>query len=255
MQMQFKGEEVSRTVFATRVINRVIDSIIQNNYNGMSAKDRCSIVAIGYSDEAQVLCSGLLSHLDETPLRIETVRKKVSDGAGGLVEIQKTMPIWVEPSSGNRCTNMTAAFEMAKQVIEKWLEDKPESPAPVIINISDGIPYYDYKNELQCMEETAAIVQEIMNIHTKDGNVLVFNAEIGESNTQIILPNSEAEVAAGGIGAKFLYEISSEVPDGYIAAAQKNQLPVKEHSRCAVFAADAVNLIKLIDFGSTRGQS
>ena len=254
MQEPFKGEEDSRTVFATKVINRVIDSIIQKNYNGDRAKDRCFIVAIGYSFGAQELCSGFISKLDESPKRIESVKQKVSDGAGGLVVVEKKMPIWVEPSTDNRWTDMKAAFEMAKQIIEKWVNDKPESPAPVIINISDGNPYYNHLTETQCMQETAALVQEIMNIQTNDGNVLVFNAEIGESNTQIILPNSEAEVAAAGAGAKFLYEISSEVPDGYIAAARKNELPVKEHSRCAVFAADAVNLIKLIDFGSSRGQ-
>ena len=33
---------------------------------------------------------------------------------------------------------MKGAFEMAKEIIEKWISDKPNNPAPVIINISDG---------------------------------------------------------------------------------------------------------------------
>lgn len=254
MLLPFKDSSDSRTVFATRVVNRVIDSIIQKNYNGDHAKDRCFIVAIGYSVGAKELCSGFLSDLDNSPKRMETVKKKISDGAGGLVEIDKTMPIWVEPIDKDGWTDMTAAFKMAKQIIEEWVKDKPESPAPVIINVSDGIPYYNNKGTAECAQETASIAQEIMDIKTSDGNVLIFNAEIGEGKTQIILPNQMEEVKSGGEGAQFLYEISSVIPDGYQAAAIKNGLELKDGSKGAVFAADAENLIKLIDFGSSKGQ-
>lgn len=254
MLLPFKDSSDSRTVFASRVVNRVIDSIIQKNYHGDYAKDRCFIVAIGYSIGAQELCSGFLSDLDDSPKRTETVKKKISDGAGGLVEINKTMPIWVDPINEDGWTDMAAAFKMAKQIIEEWIKDKPESPAPVIINVSDGVPYYNHKGTEECARETAAIAQEIMNMKTNDGNVLIFNAEIGEGNIQIILPNSLDEVKAGGEGAKFLYDISSVIPDGYQGAAVKNGLTLKEGSKGAVFAADAENLIKLIDFGSSKGQ-
>ncbi len=148
---------------------------------------------------------------------------------------------------------MAAAFKMAKQIIEKWVEDKPDSPAPVIINVSDGVPYYNHKDSAECALETAQIAKEIMGINTADGNVLIFNAEIGDGATQIILPNSIEEVRAGGKGAQFLYEISSVIPEGYRGAALKNGLELKEGSKGAVFAADAVSLIKLIDFGSSKG--
>ena len=254
MLLPFKDSKETRTVFATRVVNRVIDSIIQKNYNGDHAKDRCFIVAIGYSVGAEELCSGFLSALDESPKRTEIIKKKISDGAGGLVEIDKTMPIWVDPIDKDGWTDMAAAFKMAKQIIEEWIKDKTDSPAPVIINISDGVPYYNHKGTQDCAQETAAIAKEIMNMKTSDGNVLIFNAEIGEGNTQIILPNTMEEVKAGGEGAKFLYEISSVIPDGYQEAAVKNGLEIKDGSKGAVFAADAENLIKLIDFGSSKGQ-
>lgn len=254
MLLPFKDSPDSRTVFSTRVVNRVIDSIIQKNYNGDHAKDRCFIVAIGYSVGAKELCSGFLSDLDNSPKRMETVKKKISDGAGGLVEIDKKMPIWVETIEEDGWTDMAAAFKMAKEIIENWVKDKPESPAPVIINISDGIPYYNHKDIAECAKETEAIAKEIMDINTPDGNVLIFNAEIGQGATQIILPNSVAEVKAGGEGAEFLYEISSVIPDGYKGAAGKNGLELKDGSKGAVFAADAENLIKLIDFGSSKGQ-
>jgi hypothetical protein len=252
--MPFKDSQDTRTVFATRVINRVINSIIQKNYHGDHAMNRCFIVAIGYSVGAAELCSGFLSDLDNSHKRMETVKKKISDGAGGLVEIDETMPIWVEPITKDGWTDMAAAFKMAKEIIENWVKDKPDSPAPVIINVSDGVPYYNYKDTAECARETAAIAKEIMDIQTSDGNVLIFNAEIGASGNQIILPSSKDEVKVGGEGAEFLFEISSVIPDGYAGAALKNGLELKENSKGAVFAADAENLIKLIDFGSSKGK-
>ncbi len=254
MLLPFKDSSESRTVFSTRVVNRVINSIIQKNYNGDHAKDRCFIVTIGYSVGANELCSGFLSDLDNSPKRMETVKKKISDGAGGLVEIDKKMPIWIEPIEKDAWTDMASAFKMAKEIIESWLKDKPESPAPVIINISDGVPYYNHKDTATCTTETEVIAKEIMNINTPDGHVLIFNAEIGAGTTQIVLPNSVEDVKVGGDGAEFLYEISSVIPDGYKGAALKNGLDIKEGSRGAVFAADAEHLIKLIDFGSSKGQ-
>lgn len=256
MLSPYKDTPDSRTVFATRVVNRVINDIIKKNFNGTQPKDRCFIVAIGYSVGATEQCSGYLSALHASPKRLEQVKKSISDGAGGLVEIDKTMPIWVEPTTKDGWTDMAQAFKMAKEIIESWIKDNPNSPAPVIINVSDGVPYYDHKDSATCARETAEIAKEIMNIKTDDGNVLIFNAEIGEGATQIILPNSVTEVQAGGKGAEFLFEISSEIPEGYKGAADKNGLSsyLKDGSKGAVFAADAEFLIKLIDFGSSKGQ-
>ena len=254
MLLPFKDSTESRTVFATRIINRVIDSIIQKNYTGDHAKDRCFIVVIGYSLGAKELCSGFLSDLDNSPKRMETVKKEIKDGAGGSIEIEKQMPVWVDPIEEDGWTDMTAAFRMAKEIISKWVSDKPDSPAPVIINISDGVPYYNHKENTECAKEAENIAKEIMSLNTPDGNVLIFNAEIGQGSTQIILPSSISEVKSGGSGAEFLYEISSVIPDGYHGAAEKNGLEPREGARGAVFAVDAEYLIKLIDFGSSKGQ-
>ena len=256
MLNHYKDTNDSRTVFATRVVNRVINDIIKKNFNGTQPKNRCFIVAIGYSVGASELCSGTLSQLHNSPKRLEQVKKSISDGAGGLVEIDKTMPIWVEPTQKDGWTDMAQAFRMSKEIIESWIKDKPDSPAPVIINVSDGIPYYDHKDPDECARETLEVAQQIMNIETTDGNVLIFNAEIGEEANQIILPNSLSDIKLGGKGAEFLFEISSVIPEGYKAAAEKNGLAhyLKEGSRGAVFAADAEFLIKLIDFGSSKGQ-
>lgn len=250
----YKDIEQTRTVFASSVINKAIREIIVKSFHGTTPKDRCFIVVIGYSVGAKELCSGYLSELHNNPKRIDTIKKKIDDGDGGLVEKQKSIPVWVDPIQENGWTDMTQAFKMAKEIIESWIKDNPDSPAPVIINVSDGLPYYDHKDSALCARETTEIAKEIMGINTNDGNVLIFNAEIGEGKKEIRLPDSVDEVREGGAGAEFLYEISSVVPEGYKKAAEKNGLNLKEGSKGAVFAAEADTLIKLIDFGSSKGR-
>lgn len=252
MTLPYEGND-SRTQFAARAVNRVINDIIEKNFNGTEPKNRCFITVIGYDVEATTLCSGYLKELYANPKRIEEVAKKVPDGAGGLVETKQKMPIWVEPIKIDRWTNMKEAFVMAKGIVEQWINDKPDNPAPVIINISDGAPYYDHKPNDECMKETEAVVEDIKNMSTNDGNVLVFNAHIGDGGQMVAYPASEDEVAIDGEEAEFLYRISSEIPSGYKEAATKNELNIKDGSRGCVFHADAVGLIKLIDFGSSKG--
>lgn len=252
MTLPYEGND-SRTEFAARAVNRVINDIIEKNFNGAEPKNRCFITVIGYDLEATVLCSGYLKDLYANPKRIDEVTKKIPDGAGGLVESKVKMPVWVEPIQIDRWTNMKEAFVMAKGIVEQWINDKPNHPAPVIINISDGVPYYDHKDGDKCMQETEDVVNEIKNMSTDDGNVLVFNAHIGEGNQMIAYPVSQSEVSIDGKEAQFLYRISSEIPPGYKEAATKNELNIKDGSRGCVFHADAVGLIKLIDFGSSKG--
>lgn len=253
MLQSYEGGE-TRTVFATKVINRVINDIIENNFNGDKPKNRCFISVIGYNHEVKELCSGYLTDLYENPIRVESVKKKIHDGAGGLIEIETKMPIWVDPITEDGATNMKGAFLMAKQLVEKWIEDKPQNPAPVIINISDGVPYYDGRNVEECMQETIQVAKEIKNLSNADGNVLLFNAEISSGKFPIKYPNDKAEVSFAGKEAEFLFEITSIIPDGFEGAAIKYKLPIKENSRGCIFNADGENLIKLIDFGSGKSQ-
>lgn len=251
MMMPYDGND-TKTVFASKAVNRVINTIIQKNFNGETPKNRCFISVIGYGNDVNELCSGYLKDLDANRIRVESIKQKQSDGAGGIIEVPYDMPVWVEPINHDAATNMKKAFELAKTIVEKWIGDKPDSPAPVIINISDGVPYYDRKNVETCMTETEAVAQSIMNIETKDGNALIFNALIKQRGQNLVFPNSLNECNCEE--AQFIYNISSVVPDAYKAAAAKNELPVKDGSRGCIFEADGVQLVSLIDFGSTKGQ-
>lgn len=245
-------EGSTRTSFASLAVNKVIDNIIQKNFDGEAPKNRCFISVIGYNHNVKELCSGWLKDLDASPLRYETLKKKLPDGTGGIVEVEVKQPVWVEPIKDDGATNMLGAFKLAKDLANQWTTDNPDRPSPVIINISDGVPYYDGKAPRLCMQETVSLAKEIMSMSNDDGNVLIFNAQIDMSSGTVRYPANRASVSQEE--AQFLFDITSEIPDSYKFAAAKNELPVKDGSRGCVFGADGVDLIQLIDFGSSKGQ-
>ncbi len=245
-------EGTTRTKFATLAVNKVIDNIIQKNFDGEAPKNRCFISVIGYNHNVKELCSGWLKDLDANPLRYETLKKKTPDGTGGLVEVEVKQPVWVDPIDKDGATNMLGAFQLAKDLVEKWMADNADGPAPVIINISDGVPYYDGKDPRECMKETVALANEIMNLSNNDGNVLIFNAQIDTANGLVEFPSNRNAVSQEE--AQFLFDITSEVPQSYKGAAEKNGFKPNEGSRGCIFGADGVKLIQLIDFGSSKGQ-
>ena len=247
----YEGSD-SRTVFATKAVNRVIDTIIQKNFNGTEPKNRCFVTVIGYNHNIKSLASGYLKDLYNNPLRIDAVKQKISDGAGGILEIEKKMPVWVDPITQDGATNMKGAFEMAKEIIEKWISDKPQNPAPVIINISDGVPFFQGLDVSECMQQTINIVNQIKAIDTEDGKIQIFNAMIGDE-PKCDFPASTSEI--NGEEAKFLYEISTDIPDSYKGAAEKNGFSYKPGARGMISHADGIQLVSLIDFGSSKAQA
>lgn len=243
----------NKTEFASLAVNNVIDNIIQSNFSGEAPKNRCFIAAIGYNHNVKEICSGWLKDLFENPIRWESLTKKVLDGTGGLIDQEVKKPVWVEPITEDGATNMLGAFDMAKQLCKAWIDENPDRPAPVIINISDGMPYYNRQGVEFCMKETADFVNGIKQLQNNDGNVLVFNALIGNDTKPVEFPTSKDELQSKE--AQFLFDITSEVPESYHAGAAKSGFDVKPNARGCVFNADAIGLVKLIQFGSTKGTS
>jgi hypothetical protein len=183
---------------------------------------------------------------------MEPVTKKVPDGAGGLVDQNDELPIFLEPLF-NGLTPMASAMEFVQELIKGWIQKKPDNPAPVIINISDGMPYNgNQANPEEERDNTIKAAIDLMNISTNDGYPLLFNVHISASGNAITFPESESELQNNEM-AQLLFKISSKVPDAYKEAASKLQLNVKQNSKGFIANADPVTLIKFINFGSTGG--
>jgi len=246
----------TKAEYTALVINRTINELVSTNAAGEKIKDRVFISLIGYGgkggNSVDDLRSDYLSKFADVPLRIEKIKKKVPDGAGGLVEVEEEMPIFLEPIA-NGLTPMGDALAFAKQLIEGWIQKKPDNPAPIIINISDGIPYNgNQSNPTEELDKTISTANAIMSFTTNDGNPLIFNAHIGDGGKKIELAEHENELG-GDEMAEVLFKISSKIPDAYKAAAMKQELNIKENSRGFVSGADPETLIKFINFGSSGG--
>ena len=247
-------EKGNKANFTALVINRTIHELIEINADGEKPKDRVFITIVGYGgkggDSVEEIRSDFLSDFSERPIRIEAGKQKISDGNGGLIEINVNNPIFIEPVA-NGLTPMGSALEYAKRLIEDWLSDKPNNPAPVIINVSDGLPYSNARSdeESKAIEEATAI----MNLSCDDGNPLIFNAHIGDDFLRkCTCSSSESELPDNQ--AKFLFRISSKIPESYKKAAEKNLgLTVQPNSRGFVSNADPETFIKFINFGSSGG--
>ena len=131
----------SRAYFAAMAINNLIDYTIEKNYNGTRPKDRCHIAVIGYDTNVRCIVEGFLSDLDsktDTPeAPVEQVETLLLGHNGQTSTASTDLPLWVSPRSGGT-TNMKGAFELALEIIKKWMTTCPDNPAPVIINITDA---------------------------------------------------------------------------------------------------------------------
>ena len=84
---------------SVKLVNDVIDSLIQINFDGAFPKNRCYMEVLGYNKEAKELCSGWLRNLDESPKRIVSAIKKIHNGARDFIDIEVKQPIWVDSST------------------------------------------------------------------------------------------------------------------------------------------------------------
>jgi len=160
------------------------------------------------------------------------------------------MPVWVEPLADNG-TPMAEAMTQAHKLINPWVNDRPNSFPPIVINITDGEPN-DFNKNTGEAPQTQAAAKKLMQLATNDGGLLLFNAHITGtliSLGEIQLPNNERIVQDKY--ARLLFNISSELPPRLLQEAQKVGMTSQVGSRGLVFNATTETLIKLLIFGSS----
>lgn len=194
---------------ASNVVNNVINHLISENYDvhRMKAKDRWYICIIQYNNEAQIVTSGFLSDLDENPASFEKKEMTFSDGVGGYFKQYVDAPLWISPVFGKKQVNMKSAFIYAEELINQWILERPNTPTPLIINISSGIPYYEGKEVSGCREDVIDIVNRIKNY-----DIHIFNLILG-GKENVVFPLSNNEIYDEK--TRFVYELSTGVPSNF----------------------------------------
>lgn len=233
----------NKAEFAALAVNRTIYEILESCMAGEKIKDRCHISVIGYGEKTEMIVGGLPTEIKNPPHGHQTYKRKISDGAGGLVDVEQSLPIWVKARSANG-TPMGDAFDLAVDLIQAWTREKPENFPPVVFNITDGEP-----NDTAAAKEGA---RKAASFKTADGSVLVYNCHIGTGTPEIKLPASDASLTEPG--AKLLFEMSSVIPPELFRLAQNAGLTPQESSRGFCMNASPETFIKLLTFGSAMAR-
>lgn len=236
----------TRASEAAAAVNRVIYEIQQASQAGQRIRDRCYVGVVGYGATVKGLVGGMISQVASSAKEYRPVRRKVSDGDGGLTEIDWSMPVWVDPFAKNG-TPMDEAFDLAHKLVSAWVKNHPDCFPPVVINITDGMP-----NDLQNGGDgsrTRAAARRLLGLHTSDGDVLLFNAHICDGQLgEIVLPTHVPEAA--DVYAQFLFDISSRIPDPLLDTARNVGFDTRAGARGFVFDARPETLVRLLTFGS-----
>lgn len=231
---------VPKHEFAALAVNRCIYEIMNSCRAGEVVKDRCHLGVIGYGETTQVLVGGRPSELGKQVKGTMNVKKRVSDGAGGLVEIEQRLPIWVEPAA-NDGTPMDKGFILAAELIGAWIRENPNNFPPVVINITDGEPNQP--------DAAMAAAERLMALETTDGKVLLLNAHLPDGGgPEIKLPSDNG--ALPDQFSRLLFQISSSLPPPMMAAAKAAGFAPNPGARGFVMNAGAETLTKLLVFGS-----
>ena len=233
-------------------INRLLQNLAIKCAKSEGVRDYFSVGVIGYGGDnsagrVETAFSGFLagrelvpiSEIANNPSRLEDKPKKISDGAGGLVEHMIKLPIWFEPVA-NGGTPMCAALRRARSILEPRIIQYPDSFPPVVINITDG--------ESSDGDPTSDALS-LTRLATKDGEVLLFNAHISSRGTSPIeFPSSDSGLPDQY--AQTLFRMSSVLPPHMQSQARLEGLSVTEMSRGFVFNAKIESVIQFLDIGT-----
>ncbi len=228
---------------AALAVNRILNELVLAARAGDIIKDRCHVAVISYGERDECVVDSMISEVPSSLIEMKKVKKTIQDGAGGLVEVEVEMPIWLQPKASNG-TPMHEAFERAAEIIQRWCDDKPNGFPPIVINVTDGDANYP--------DLTAEAARKVMNLHTTDGNVLVFNIHIANNKHESVFPHGATQLMGDDL-AEFLFNLSSVLPEPLREEAKKHGLPAEPDARCFAYNVGSITMIKILNFGSTFG--
>lgn len=242
----------SKAAQVADVLNRTLATLIMRCTKSEGTRDYFEIGVIGYGgNDASNGFKGTLggslinpiSAIEAAPLNIEERKKKMDDGAGGIVEQSIRFPVWFEPHASGG-TPMCRAITRAAEELVAWCDAHPNCYPPTVLHITDGESTDGDPEQL---------ASQLRQIGTNDGEVLLFNLHISTSGADPVeFPASET--ALPDAYAKLLFRMSSQLPEHLIRFAQEKGFRVGMESRGFMFNADAVQIVDFFDIGTRASQ-
>jgi hypothetical protein len=231
------------------VINRMLQQLVIKCAKSEGVRDYYNVGVIGYGANGVGSAFGgnlsgknlaPISEIANNPARIEARTKKVSDGAGGLVETSVKFPIWFDPTASGG-TPMTAAFKEANNIISTWLTSNPNCFPPVVIHITDG-----ESTDGDPTEE----MNKLTNQTSEDGNVVLFNLHTNARSTNpISFPGPEVQLPDQY--SEILFNGASPLPNFMRSvASQEFSLNLSDGAKAFVLNGDIYLIITAIEIGT-----
>lgn len=244
--------ERTKAQIVADVLNKTLMQLITRCAKADGVRDYFDIGVIGYgAGGAHNALQGVLSQrvlnpvsaLEANPKRVEERRRKIDDGAGGIVEQSIKFPVWFEPEA-NGGTPMCAAITMAAEELAAWCDSHPNSYPPTVLHITDGESTDGDPEQL---------ADALRQFQTNDGNVLLLNLHVSSlAASPISFPAGEAGLPDRY--AQLLYRMSSTLPQHLVKLAQEKGRIVSSESRGYVFNADAAEIVDFFDIGTRPAQ-
>ena len=234
--------------FVAEVVNHTLHDLVIRCTKTEEVRNYYHVSVIGYGRQVRSAFAGPLVSRDmvpiaevaEYPLQIKSSYKRVSDGAGGWVEIPVRFPVWIDPTSEGK-TPMCEALTRVKGILERWLSAHPRGFPPTVLHLTDGESSDGEPDE---------IGRQIMSLGTDDGAVLLFNCHISSRRSaKVEYPTYENSLPDGF--ARMLFRISSPLPGSFLAAAAQLGVNAVEGSRGFVFNADPSSIVQFYEIGTS----
>ncbi|MCE1242162.1 MULTISPECIES: vWA domain-containing protein [Rhodocyclales] len=242
----------SKAEFVADALNRTLMNLVTRCTKAEGVRDYFEIGVLGYGgNEVGNGFSGALgttvlnpiSAIEQNPVRVEDRKRKMDDGAGGILETSVKFPVWFEPKASGG-TPMREALTRAAEELVVWCDAHPDCYPPTVLHVTDG-------------ESTDGDPEEIAThlgqIRTNDGEVLILNIHVSSLGTDAIrFPAGESGLPDAY--AKMLFRMSSQLPAHLIGFAQQKGHTVGNESRGFMFNAEAPEIVDFFDIGTRASQ-
>ena len=248
MSERWGAEGPSKAEALVASVNRLLgNAVIQCSKGDNRVLDYFEVGVLGYGAEVQFALHGTdadrpllpISVVADNPRRVDEVMRKESDGAGGIIHVPMSSPVWVDPVA-NGTTPMVEALSVAEQVLSAWCAQHPTSFPPIVINLTDG---------MSTDGDPRAAAKEIRSVATNDGPALVFNVHLSSASFGEVLLPSSAETLPDDHAA-LLFAMSSELPVQMAEAATSLGYQVRPGARGFLYNAQAASVVEFLDIGT-----
>jgi hypothetical protein len=242
---------VSKASFLADVLNKTLMELVILCRRAEGVLDYFDIGVLAYSGNSVKpgLGAGLsgvhlspISAVAKSPMRVETRRKKESDGAGGVVETEVKFPVWFDPTATGG-TPMCAGLRMAGNLLRDWCNSHVSSYPPTVVHVTDG-----EATDGQDAEVTAAATA-ITEQATNDGNALLLTLHIsGTGGEPIRYPAYERDLP--NAYAKLLFRTASTLPPAIISRVRNAGNPAADGAKGYVFNGRMEEVLRFFAIGT-----